>query len=213
MLPMHTIPTKHTLYHRLVAALLAGSNIGFDPDSAARRHALLSGLRGNVLEIGPGGGPNLGYYSPAVTWLGIEPNPYMHPYLLRHAEKLARPVEVRLGVAEALPVDDAAQDAVVSTLVLCSVYDPTRALAEIMRVLKPGGRFVFVEHVAAQPGSRLRRVQNWVNPLWKRVADGCHANRETWAIIEAAGFRNVQIEHYATSLPLVAPHIAGVATK
>jgi SAM-dependent methyltransferase len=210
---MHTISSKRSFYHRLVAMLLAGSNLGCDADSAAQRRVLLGDLRGKVLEIGPGGGPNLAYYHADVTWLGVEPNPYMHPYLLRHAAKLARPVEVRLGVAEALPVDDGSQDAVVSTLVLCSVHDPARALAEIVRVLKPGGRFVYVEHVAAPEGSRLRRVQEWVNPLWKRVADGCHANRESWVTIEAAGFGRVEIEHYTTTLPLVAPHIAGVATK
>lgn len=210
---MHTIPSKRTLYHRLVAALVAGSSVGDDPDGAARKRALLADLRGNVLEIGPGGGPNLSYYRADVTWVGVEPNPYMHPYLLRRAADLARPVELRSGVAEQLPVADASQDAVVATLVLCSVYDPARVLAEIVRVLKPGGRFVFIEHVAAPAGTRLRRVQNFVNPVWRRFADGCHANRETWATIEAAGFSQVAIDHYASTLPLVTPHIAGSATK
>lgn len=204
---------KSSPYHRLVAALLAGQNPGADAQSDARRQRLLSGLRGNVLEIGPGGGPNLAYFHPDVTWVGVEPNPYMHPYLLRRAAQLGRTVDLRRGVAEELPVEDASQDAVVTTLVLCSVRDPERALAEVLRVLKPGGCFVFVEHVAAQPDTWLRRVQNTVNPLWRLVADGCHANRETWAIIAGAGFTKVALEHYNTALPLVTPHIAGVAHK
>mgnify|MGYP005839742865 CR=1 FL=1 len=210
---LHARTAKRGPYHRLVAALIAGGNPGADAQSDARRQSLLAGLRGHVLEIGPGGGPNLAYFAPTVTWTGVEPNPYMHPYLLRRAAQLGRAVDLRLGVAEELPVDDACQDAVVATLVLCSVQDPQRVLAEVLRVLKPGGNFVFVEHVAAAPDSLLRRVQNAINPLWRRIADGCHANRETWATISAAGFSQVTLEHYNTNLPLVTPHIAGIARK
>lgn len=213
MAAMHTIPPKHSLYHRVVAALLARSTLSYDPVGTAHKQQVLPQLRGNILEIGPGGGPNLAFYAPDVTWLGIEPNPFMHPHVQRRAAELGRVVDVRLGVAEQLPVADASQDAVVGTLVLCSVHDPARALAEIVRVLKPGGQYIFVEHVAAQPGSSLRRVQNAVNPLWRCIADGCHANRESWAIIADAGFSEMRLEHYSTRLPVVAPHIAGVARK
>ncbi len=104
-------------------------------------------------------------------------------------------------------------DAVISTHVLCSVHDLDGALEEIRRVLKPGGKFVFLEHVAAPPHTGLRRVQNSVRPLWHLIGDGCYPNRETWRAIESAGFRDVQIEHYRADILVASPHIAGYAIK
>jgi len=118
----------------------------------------LTGVPNYVLEIGPGAGPNLAYFSPHIRWVGIEPNPFMHPYLRRQAERLNRTVEIRDASAERVPLQDNSVDAVVSTLVLCSVKDVSGALQEILRVLRPGGRFVFIEHVAAPPGTWLRRL-------------------------------------------------------
>jgi len=122
-------------------------------------------------------------------------------------------MELMTGTAEDIPLADESVDAAVSTLVLCSVDNLSDALTEIKRVLKPDGRFLFIEHVAAPEKSLLRSVQHGIEPLWKRMADGCHPDRETWKAIEDAGFGNVEIEHFRLSLPVVGPHIMGTAVK
>jgi SAM-dependent methyltransferase len=137
----------------------------------------------------------------------------MHPYLRATAAEHGLAVDLRLGQAEALPAADASLDAVVSTLVLCSVHDLQRTLAEVHRVLRPGGRFLFVEHVAAPEGSRLRIVQDLIRPPWQLFSDGCHPNRETGHAIEQAGFAEVQYELFTLPLPVIGPHIAGYAGK
>ena len=104
-------------------------------------------------------------------------------------------------------------DAVVSTLVLCSVADISRSLAEARRVLRPGGRFVFVEHVAAAPGSLLRRVQRLVRQPWGWLADGCRPDQDTGRRLAEAGFADLQMDAFRVSGGVVAPHIAGVATR
>lgn len=192
---------------------MARGGRGHEQLIARHKAALLQGLDGDVLEIGPGAGPNLVYFAPTVRWVGVEPNPYMHPYLRQNAARQGRPVELRQGYAEELPIDDQSMDAVVSTLVLCSVRDQAQALAEVRRVLRPGGRFVFLEHVAAPPDSRLRRVQNLVRPLWQTVGDGCQLNRETWHAIQDAGFAHIQLEHFDLPIPFIPDHIAGYAIQ
>ena len=178
-----------------------------------RKRELLGELQGTVLEIGPGTGPNLRYYPPGVRWIGVEPNPFMHRYLRARADALSLKLDLRTGTAEALPLEDASVDYVVSTLVLCSVGGIEPALREILRVLRPGGAFVFLEHVAAPNGTRLRRVQQWLRPFWGMFADGCRPERETWAYIEQAGFSATNIEHLRVAVPIVGPHIMGTAAK
>jgi ubiquinone/menaquinone biosynthesis C-methylase UbiE len=145
--------------------------------------------------------------------MGVEPNPFMQSYLREEAAKLGLPIDIRTGTADTLPVPDSSVDVVISTLVLCCVPSPQRCLQEVLRVLKPGGRFVFIEHVAAQRGTRLRRIQNLVTPLWRLLGDGCHPNRETWVDLEHAGFENVTCETITAPTPIVSPQIVGVATK
>jgi ubiquinone/menaquinone biosynthesis C-methylase UbiE len=121
--------------------------------------------------------------------------------------------ELRTGTAEQLGMPSASVDAVVSTLVLCSVPSVAAVLKEILRVLKPGGRFVFIEHVAAPRGTMLRFGQQFVRPLSICFADGCHPDRETGEAIEAAGFGEVKLERFRAPLWLASPHVAGVAVR
>lgn len=201
-------------YKSFFAWAMAHGNAQYEAEIADRKRALFADLQGNVLEIGPGTGPNLAYYPADIHWIGIEPNPFMHPYLRREAERLGLAIDLRTGSAEQLPVEASSMDAVVSTLVLCSVKDLTVTLQEVLRVLKPGGRFFFLEHVAAPSGTRLRRVQQWVKPLWKKIGDGCHPDRETGDVLDNAGFERVEYQHFRANLPaIVSPQIIGIAFK
>jgi SAM-dependent methyltransferase len=212
-------PHRAGLRQRLFAWATSHAGDYLDAVSLARKRRLLGGLHGDILEIGPGAGPNLRYYPVDVRWTGVEPNPFMHSYLQKTISELGRPPErYRIDPGDAggvrLPAADASLDAVVSTLVLCSVPHPEDSLREILRVLKPGGRFVFIEHVAAPAGTRLRNMQNFVQPLWSAISDGCHPNRETWGVIQGAGFAAVDLEHFVSpGGNLAGPHIAGTALK
>ena len=180
------------------------------------RRELLAGLQGSVLEIGAGTGANLAFYPAAVQRIVLcEPDPGMRGALTARAGALQRAVEIRPITAETLDFPDASFDHAVSTLVCCSVGDPARALAQIRRVLKPGGSLVFLEHVAAWDDPGRRRWQDRLNPLWRRLASNCHLNRETEQAIRAAGFamERIQRESMRKIIPLVRPSIRGVARK
>jgi ubiquinone/menaquinone biosynthesis C-methylase UbiE len=199
---------------RLFAWFMARCGKSTDQYLGGYKRRLFSALSGTVLEIGAGAGANLQYLQAAgLTWIGVDPNPFMQPHFTREAKRLGLNIELRRGVAEELPAADESVDAVIGTLVLCSVRDQRRALAEILRVLKPGGKFLFIEHVAAPPGTRLRKLQMLVKPVWRRLGDGCHTDRETRAMLEKAGFASLEIEEFDTPLPVVRPHIAGTAIK
>lgn len=181
------------------------------------RAELLSDLDGDVLEVGAGTGANLPHYSPRVAHLVLaEPDPHMRRRLrdaVRRAE-LAH-AEVSDASLGALPMASASFDAVVSTLVLCSVPDQQTALADVYRVLRPGGRFVFLEHVAAETNPGRLRWQRRVEPLWRRLAGNCHLTRRTEEAVLAAGFtiERIQRESIRKAMPLVRPSIRGVARK
>lgn len=179
------------------------------------RAALISPLAGAVLEIGAGTGANLAHYGVAVTRLVVtEPDPHMRRRLrTRVASARSLAAEISEASAERLPWADASFDAVVSTLVLCSVGDPDRALAEYRRVLVPGGRLVFIEHVAAHDNPGRLRWQRRIEPVWKRVFGNCHLTRDTAAAIERAGFDIEQIERQSMrkASPVVRPSIRGIA--
>src|SRR3990167_5343143 len=154
------------------------------------RAELLAGLTGDVLEVGAGTGLNLPWYPPGLARLVLsEPDQHMRRQLMaRRQQPEATPWELSDASLDELPFPADAFDAVVGTLVLCSVPRPAQALAEIHRLLKPGGRFVFLEHVAAEDRPRRLRWQRRVEPLWKRLAGGCHLTRRTADTIIAAGF-------------------------
>lgn len=205
---------RASLRQRIFAWALSRFNTRYERFVSRYKRPLFADLSGTVLEIGPGTGVNLHYLKPElVHWTGIEPNPFMESYLHEEANKLGMPVEIRIGTADTLPASDSSVDAVISTLVLCCVPSQQRSLKEVLRVLKPGGRFLFIEHVAAPRGSRLRRIQDLVTPLWKRLGDGCHPNRETWVELEHAGFEKITYERITAPTPIVGPQIIGVAVK
>ena len=185
----------------------------YDRWMAERKRSLFGGLSGEVVEIGPGSGVNLAYLPREVRWTGVEPNPFFHPYVQKEAARLDRPVQLKSGLAEDLGLKDASVDAVVGTLVLCSVDRVEAVLEEVLRVLKPGGRFYFLEHVAAPEGSWLGWLQRAVRPVWCRVLDGCRPDRDTLSRIAQAGFAQLQWEAFQAPLPVVSPHICGFAEK
>ncbi len=182
---------------------------------SAHRGALLARVNGTVLELGGGTGANLPYFSRAVDELVItEPEDAMARRLEAKLVDHARPVRVVRAPAELLPFEPETFDAVVSTLVLCTVEDPALALAEAHRVLRPGGRLVFVEHVrSTDPG--LARWQDRLHRPWKALGHGCHCNRATAASIEQAGFSFLELsdERLPKAPPIVRPLIVGIAEK
>ncbi len=177
----------------------------------ARKRRLFSDVAGTVVEIGPGIGVNLPYLPEGIRWIGLEPNPHMHGYLRAQLAGRAIDADLRVDAAQDTGVPTNSADVVISTLVLCSVSDLPETLAELRRILRPGGRLLFIEHVAAPAGTWLYTLQRGIRPVWKRLADGCHPDRETGAALEAAGFASVEYERFDVALPVVAPHIMGTA--
>jgi ubiquinone/menaquinone biosynthesis C-methylase UbiE len=205
-----------SLYARIFAAMYDTVMKGTEEATfGAHRSALLSGVSGRVIEIGGGTGANLAHYGSGVEELVItEPEEPMARRLeAKLSEYPALPARVVRAPAEALPVEDGRYDFVVSTLVLCTVEDPARALAEIRRVLKPGGRLVFLEHVRSDD-PKLARWQDRFQPLQYRIGHGCHCNRATLSNIEGSGFEVAELEHDTVKKapPIIRPLIVGVAS-
>ena len=201
----------------MMAKAYAGVQEKYEPHAAARKRELLGDLTGTVLEIGPGTGVNFRYLPDGIRWIGIEPNPHMHAALREAAAGRGIGAEFRTVTTEGMVVDNDSVDVVLSTLVLCSVPDPARVVQDILRILKPGGRFVFLEHVAAPPRTWLRRAQRLAKPFWWYFADGCRPDRDLGSVIRDTGFADVTIEEYRMppeAVPaVVGPHVAGVAIK
>jgi SAM-dependent methyltransferase len=185
-----------------------------EPEFGPQRAALLAGARGRVLEIGVGTGLNLQHYPADVEEIvATDPEAGMMRRAGDKAAELGRPVRFVEASAEKLPFDDGEFDTIVCTLVLCSVDDQSRALAEIRRVLKPDGRFLFIEHVRADD-PKLARWQDRLERPWRVVAQGCRPNRATLGSIEAAGFEvdGLKRGKLPRSPRLVQPTVAGSAT-
>jgi ubiquinone/menaquinone biosynthesis C-methylase UbiE len=182
------------------------------------RRELLSSASGRVLELGAGTGHNLEHYTDAVTELVLaEPDPNMAKLLRERLEREGTPAgnpSVIEAAAEELPFDDGSFDVVVATLVLCTVENPVRAVAEARRVLVEGGRFLYLEHVrSARPG--LARWQDWLERPWGKFAGGCHPNRATDQLLAGAGFwiDSLERDKLPKAPPLVRPLIRGVAIR
>jgi SAM-dependent methyltransferase len=195
--------------------LLAKFEDDFHEEVGPMKTKHIGSLMGTLVEIGAGNGVNFRYYPPGVRVVAYEPNPFMHDRLHASAKAHGLDVELRVTSAETLDFEDDSVDAVVCTLVLCTVPNPARTVSEVRRVLKPGGHFFFIEHVGAERGTFLRRMQDLLHGPWRYVFEGCHTNRETGALLEEAGFSSLEIERFASKkMPsLVEPQILGVATK
>lgn len=180
--------------------------------AGATKRTLLAQASGEVLEIGAGTGANFAFYSPAIRWTGCDPNSFGWRYSKRAAEAAGIEAEWRTAVAEGLPFANGHFDTVVATLTLCSVRSPEAALQEIRRVLKPGGQFLFLEHVAAEVGSALHRRQCRWAPVFGMLA-GCRPNQDTTDLVARAGFSSIEFERLSLPLPIVSPHVAGRAIK
>jgi len=180
----------------------------------AWRQGLMGALSGDVLEIGAGTGGSLDALPSTLRSLTLlEPDKNMRLLLERALSSRGREATVVDAGAESLPFPDATFDAVISSLVLCSVKRQEPVLAEIHRVLKPGGRFVFLEHVAARDRPRRLKWQHRVEPVWKLLVGNCHLTRDTETTIQSAGFTLMQIDRDSMrgAPPFVRPTIRGYA--
>lgn len=184
--------------------------------AAAHRRRLVEPAHGAVVEIGAGYGATFPFYPPAVSHvLALEPDPTLRALARAAAGRAPVPVTVLDGVAESLPAADASVDVVVSSLVLCSVAEPAAVLAEVRRVLKPGGVLLFYEHVRSAHRV-LAAAEDLITPLWSRLAGGCHPNRDTAALMVRAGLTLRSLERFGfAALPGNPPlaHVLGVAVK
>lgn len=180
---------------------------------ADRRRSIVSRATGRTLEIGAGTGLNFDYYTQAAGPLTLsEPEANMAKILSKRVDASGRSAEIIRAPGELLPFDDDSFDTVVGTLVLCTVEDPQASIAEIKRVLKPGGQYLLIEHVRAESG-RLARWQDRLNKPWGVLADGCNCNRDTAQLLEAGGFDIGEVggDQWRRMPPLVKPLISGVA--
>lgn len=195
--------------HRAFSALWERMVRHEGPKERANRQYVVGGSRGRVLEIGLGVGANWRYLPPEVTYVGIEPDPFMRERAGRHARESGRPFEIVDAGAERLPFEDNSFETVIATLVFCTIADVPRGLEEIRRVLKPDGEYRFWEHV--RPANRVSgKVFDLIQPPWSRIGGGCHPNRRTVEAIRAAGFELTDVRTFRRA---VIPEVVGVAVK
>jgi ubiquinone/menaquinone biosynthesis C-methylase UbiE len=212
--PAGTVHGEHRWDHVFAAIYDRIMRRGETLTMARLRGRLVAEAHGRTLEVGAGTGANLPHYSDRVADLILaEPFEPMRRRMERKLEQNGKSASTLDATAEAIPLEDESLDTVVSTLVLCTVDFPDRALAEIARVLRPGGQLLFIEHVRSY-SPRVARWQDRLETPWRHFAAGCRCNRDTIASIKAAGFST---EHETTrwkgSPPIVAPLVIGRAVK
>jgi SAM-dependent methyltransferase len=171
-------------------------------------------LPARVVEIGAGVGANFRYLPTGTHLIAVEPNPYMHARLRRAARRRGIELEIRSTIGERIDLPDASAEAVISSLVLCTVHDPAAVLAEVRRILSPGGRFSFAEHVVAKRRTPTRWFQRILRRPWAWVFEGCSCERDLTSLITSAGFASVDVTPYRIHSLFVPfnTQIAGTAT-
>jgi SAM-dependent methyltransferase len=177
------------------------------------KRRVFAGLPGTVVELGSGVGANLRHLRPGSTLVAIEPNVPMHRRLRAAAERRGVHLDLRDSLAERTGLPGGSVDTVISSLVLCTVTDPGEVLAEVRRILRPGGTYRFVEHVAAPAGTPTRALQRAVRRPWAWTFEGCSCERDLAGLVRAAGFARADLEAYRLHSPFVPfnTQIAGIA--
>ncbi len=215
--PVHIPPMSHKPHPvrgRLNSWFLAVAEEPMHREYGKRKLGIFGNLPPLIVELGPGSGSNFRYYPRGTRVIAVEPNPMMLKRMYKQANRHGVEIDLRHAGAEGMEVESESADLVVSTLVLCSVRDPDQVLAEVRRVLKPAGRFAFLEHVAAEPGTRLRKVQDAIFRPWHWLGEGCHLNRDTASTIENAGFSDIELDRFDGSGQMpYRPHISGFAIR
>lgn len=180
-----------------------------------RKRSIFAKLSERIVEIGPGTGANFRYFCPGAKIIAIEPNLQMHPYLKASAKRYGLGLDIRGIKGEEMDLAASSVGSVVGTLVLCSVDNPFKVVAEVRRILVPGGRYIFLEHVAAPEGSNLRSLQNLIHRPWHWLFEGCNLNRNTHTVLAEAGFTKLEMDCFRLESPFfpVTPHIFGMAVK
>jgi len=179
------------------------------------KNAMFKDHPDRLVEVGSGTGENMRYLRKGTHLIAIEPNIHMHDNLRKTAEKYGIHLEIKSLVGESIDLADDSCEFVISTLVLCTVNDLPECLRQIKRILKPSGKFVFIEHVKAKERTVLSLIQNLLHRPWHYCFEGCHTNRDIQPYIEAAGFSDLRIESYNLYSPIVPiiPQIKGIAVK
>lgn len=184
----------HPIRGRANAWFFAALDGYMDRKYAAVKRHLIGAAPPLVLEIGSGSGTNFRYFAPGTRLIAVEPNIRMHATLRRRARRFGIDLDLRGMAGEAIDVPDESVDLAIASLVLCSVANPAQVVAEVRRVLRPGGRFVCVEHVAAASRSALSRLQRTIRRPWSWIFEGCDLCRDTESVLRDAAFSRVDVD-------------------
>ena len=206
------------MHHPIFARMYARMGASFEAKGGAElRDEMLAGATGRVIEVGAGTGLNFSHYPATVTEVvAVEPESYLRARAEQAATEAPVPVRVVHGTADALPAEDVSFDVGVASLVLCSVPDQDAALAELFRVIRPGGELRFYEHIRSD-NPRFARFQRTVDLVWPRIGGGCHTSRTTDQAVATAGFVIDHVRRFTFRPAIwaypVSPHVVGLARR